>query len=139
MGVFRQEFTIINADDKALAKRNLIKPDEIRELRVSFLIDTGAYMLCINEEIQHQLGLEITDRQEGLLANGERQLFNIAGPVEIKIFNRRTITEAIVLPGNAKPLFGSIPLEALDLIVDPRERALKLPPDRPYIAQTLIL
>ena len=138
MGVFRQEFTIINADDKALAKRNVIKQSEIRQLQVSFLVDTGAYMLCINEEIQHQLGLEITDRQEGLLANGERQLFNIAG-VEVKIFNRRTITEAIVLPGNAEPLFGSIPLEALDLIVDPKERALKLPPDRPYIAQTLVL
>ena len=96
-------------------------------------------MLCINEEIRHQLGLEITDRQEGLLANGERQMFEIAGPVEVKIFNRRTITEAIVLPGNAEPLFGSIPLEALDLIVDPKEGALKLPPGRPYVAQTLIL
>lgn len=139
MGAFRQEFTIINADDKAFSKRNVIRHDEVREPRVSFLVDTSAYMLCINEEIQHQLGLEITDRQEGLLANGERQLFNIAGPVEIKIFNRRTITEAIVLPGNAEPLFGSIPVKSLDVIVDRRERALKLPPDRPYIAQTLVL
>jgi clan AA aspartic protease len=139
MGVFRQKVILVNAYDKALAKRKMIPPEEVRELEVSFLVDSGAYMLCINEEIQNQLGLDINDRQEGLLANGERQIFNIAGPVEIKIYNRRTITEAIVLPGNAEPLFGSIPLEALDLIVDSKEGALKLPPGRPYIAQTLLL
>ncbi len=66
-------------------------------------------------------------------------MFDIAGPVEIKIYNLRTIAGAIVLPGNAEPLFGSIPLETLDLIVDPKEGALKLPPNRPYIAQTLLL
>jgi len=41
---------------------------------------------------------------------------------EIKIYNRSTIAGAIVLPANAEPLFGSIPLEALDLIVDPKRR-----------------
>ena len=40
MVVFRQEFTIINADDKALAKRNVIKPNEVRQLQISFLVDT---------------------------------------------------------------------------------------------------
>jgi len=98
MGVFRQKVTIINVIDKALVKRKIIKPEEIRQMEIEFLVDTGADMLCINEKIQHQLGLEITDRQEGLLANGERHVFDIAGPVEVKIFNRRTITEAIVLP-----------------------------------------
>lgn len=139
MGAFRQKVTLVNAYDKALAKRKMIPPEEVRELEVLFLVDTGAYMLCINEEIQNQLGLDINDRQEGILANGERQMFNVAGPVEIKVYNRRTITEAIVLPGNAEPLFGSIPLEALDLIFDSKEGALKLPPDRPYVAQTLLL
>jgi clan AA aspartic protease len=139
MGVFRQKVKLINAFDNALVEHGVINDAEVRQIDVDFLVDTGAYMLCINEEIQHQLGLKVRDRQEGLLANGERQMFDIAGPVEIKIFNRRTITEAIVLPGNAEPLFGSIPLEALDLIVDPKEGALKLPPGRPYVAQTLVL
>ena len=130
---------IINANDTALLKAGYIKESEVRQMKVEMMVDTGAYMICINEELKNQLGLEINDRQEGVLANGDRHLFDIAGPIEIRIHNRRTISEAIVLPGNAEPLLGSIPLEAMDLLVDPKMGQLVVPKDRPYIAQTLIL
>lgn len=139
MGIFKQEVLILNANDKALAKNGYITNEEVRQLKIPMMVDTGAYMICINEEIKNQLGLEVNDTQEGVLANGERQMFDIAGPIEIRIHNRRTISEAIVLPGNAEPLLGSIPLEAMDLIVDPRLGQLVVPKDRPYIAQTMIL
>ena len=139
IGIFRQEVEIINANDKALLKAGYIKESEVRQMKVEMMVDTGAYMICINEELKNQLGLEINDRQEGVLANGDRHLFDIAGPIEIRIHNRRTISEAIVLPGNAEPLLGSIPLEAMDLLVDPKMGQLVVPKDRPYIAQTLIL
>lgn len=139
MGIFRQEVEIINASDTALLKAGYIKESEVRQMKVEMMVDTRAYMICINEELKNQLGLEINDRQEGVLANGDRHLFDIAGPIEIRIHNRRTISEAIVLPGNAEPLLGSIPLEAMDLLVDPKMGQLVVPKDRPYIAQTLIL
>ena len=139
MGIFRQEVEIINANDTALLKAGYIKESEVRQMKVKMMVDTGAYMIFINEELKNQLGLEINDRQEGVLANGDRHLFDIAGPIEIRIHNRRTISEAIVLPGNAEPLLGSIPLEAMDLLVDPKMGQLVVPKDRPYIAQTLIL
>ncbi len=139
MEIFRQEVEIINANDTALLKAGYIKESEVRQMKVEMMVDTGAYMICINEELKNQLGLEINDRQEGVLANGDRHLFDIAGPIEIRIHNRRTISEAIVLPGNAEPLLGSIPLEAMDLLVDPKMGQLVVPKDRPYIAQTLIL
>ncbi|HMS70482.1 MAG TPA: hypothetical protein PKD18_20185 [Saprospiraceae bacterium] len=139
MGIFRQEVEIINANDTALLKAGYIKESEVRQMKVEMKVDTGAYMIWINEELKNQLGLEINDRQEGVLANGDRHLFDIAGPIEIRIHNRRTISEAIVLPGNAEPLLGSIPLEAMDLLVDPKMGQLVVPKDRPYIAQTLIL
>ena len=139
IGIFRQEVEIINANDKALLKAGYIKESEVRQMKVEMMVDTGEYMICINEALKNQLGLEINDRQEGVLANGDRHLFDIAGPIEIRIHNRRTISEAIVLPGNAEPLLGSIPLEAMDLLVDPKMGQLVVPKDRPYIAQTLIL
>ena len=139
MGRFRQEVEIINANDTALLKAGYIKESEVRQMKVEMMVDTGAYMICINEELKNQLGLEINDRQEGVLANGDRHLFDIAGPIEIRIHNRRTISEAIVFPGNAEPLLGSIPLETMDLLVDPKMGQLVVPKDRPYIAQTLIL
>lgn len=139
MGIFRQEVEIINANDTALLKAGYIKDSDVRQMKVEMMVDTGAYMVCINEELKNQLGLEVNDKQEGVLANGDRHLFDIAGPIEIRIHNRRTISEAIVLPGNAEPLLGSIPLEAMDLLVDPKMGQLVVPKDRPYIAQTLIL
>ena len=139
MGRFRQEVEIINANDTALLKAGYIKESEVRQMKVEMMVDTGAYMICINEELKNQLGLEINDRQEGVLTNGDRHLFDIAGPIEIRIHNRRTISEAIVLPGNTEPLLGSFPLEAMDLLVDPKMGQLVVPKDRPYIAQTLIL
>lgn len=139
MGVFSQKIRVLNAKDVYKWEDNEISETEIRQMEVDFLIDTGAYMTCINESIKDQLGLRVRDRQEAVLADGSRLLLDIVGPIEISVFNRRTTTEAIVLPGNAQPLFGSIPLEALDLLIDPKEGKLFLPPDRPYIAQTLLL
>jgi clan AA aspartic protease len=139
MRIFKQEVQIINANDTALHKAGYIKASEVRKMKVKMMVDTGAYIICINEELKNQLGLEINDKQEGVLANGDRHLFDIAGPIEIRIHNRRTISEAIVMPGNAEPLLGSIPLEAMDLLVDPKMGQLVVPKDRPYIAQTLIL
>lgn len=139
MGVFRQKVKLINTADILVSEAGYLEKANVRELEADMLVDTGAYMLCINQQIKDQLGLKTRDSQEGILANGERHVFDIAGPVEIQIFNRRMVTDAVVLPGDAEPLLGSIPLEGMDLIVDPREMQLKLPPDRPYIAQTLLL
>ena len=133
MGIFKQEVHILNVKDVYSAEDGKIDAKDIRQLKIPMMVDTGAYMICINEEIKNQLGLKVRDTQEGVLANGERQMFDIAGPIEIRIHNRRTISEAIVLPGNAEPLLGSIPLEAMDLIVDPRLGQLVVPKDRPYI------
>lgn len=138
MGVFRHTVILINAADQTRLRDKRIKPEEVRKVEVPFLVDTGAYMLCINEGIKNQLGLDVVDQQEALLANGELQVFDIAGPVEIRIFNRRTITEALVLPGDAEPLLGSIHLKAMDVIVDPRAEEIRLPEGRPYVAQTLL-
>jgi clan AA aspartic protease len=138
MSVFRHTVTLVNAADLTRLRDKRIQATEVRQVQVPFLVDTGAYMLCINEAIKNQLGLDVVDQQEALLANGEQQIFDVVGPVEIRIFNRRTLTEALVLPGNAEPLLGSIPLEAMDVIMDPRAEEIRLPEGRPYVAQTLL-
>jgi len=48
---------------------------------------------------------------------------------EIAFANRTYVTEAVVL-GN-EPLLGVIPLEAMDLIVDPRQQVLIVNPQHP--------
>jgi hypothetical protein len=41
------------------------------------------------------------------------------------------IASALVVPAGATALIGQIPLEELDLIVDPKSRALKVNPASP--------
>ena len=138
MGAFKQNIMVINAFDLGALRAGYIKEADVRKMEVPFLIDSGAYMMCVNETIQQQLGLPLVGEHEVLLADGSTKLLPMATGVEIQIFNRRTLTDALVLPGNTEPLFGSIPLEALDVLIDPKAGMLRLPQDRPYIAQTLL-
>ena len=52
MGLIYAEVELVNADDVALAKRSIIGEEEIKHMRVKMLVDSGAYNLCINENIQ---------------------------------------------------------------------------------------
>lgn len=121
-----------------MLRAGYITEEQVRQMEVPFLIDSGAYMMCINENIQQQLGLPVVSEHEVVLADGSTKLLKMVTSLDVQVFNRRTIADALVLPGNSEPLFGSMPMEALDVIIDPRAGELRLPPDRPYIPRTLL-
>jgi hypothetical protein len=58
MGLVYADIELVNSDDMALANAGYKKPGEIRHLIVNMLVDSEAYMLCINDEIRTQLGLK---------------------------------------------------------------------------------
>jgi hypothetical protein len=49
--------------------------------------------------------------------------------------NRETTVRAMVLPGDAEVLLGSIPMEDLDVLIDPRSQQLIVNPENPYMAK----
>jgi hypothetical protein len=49
----------------------------------------------------------------------------------VEILGRDTVCEAFVLPAGTTALLGQIPLEALDLIVDPSSREVRVNPASP--------
>jgi clan AA aspartic protease len=135
MGLVYAEIELVNPGDILLHKRGFIKETEIRKEKVKCLVDSGAYMMCINENIQNQLGLEHVRYETAQLADGTLKKIEIVGPVTVNFINRGTNCNAMVLPGNTEVLLGAIPMEDLDVIIDPRNQTLALPPDRPYMAQ----
>ena len=135
MGLIYATIDLINAEDMLLAKRNIIGTDEIKQMAVNALVDTGAYMLCINENIQGQLQLPLLEKRKGQLANGEIAEYNIVGPIELKFKNRRTICNAMVLPGDNEVLLGAIPMEDMDVLIHPQRQELIVNPEHPYFAQ----
>jgi clan AA aspartic protease len=125
MSIIHTEITLKNAVDVSNFATGIIKTqDKIRQTTVQALVDTGAWTLVINEAIRDQLGLQIIGTDSGTLADGTKDTFNVAGPLEIIWNDRRTICVALVLPVADEVLLGAIPLEALDLTINPRKEAI---------------
>jgi clan AA aspartic protease len=138
MGLVYAEIELINGDDLALVRRKMIGEDEVKRMRINTLVDSGAIMLCINESIQEQLQLPILEKRKLHMANGSIAEYDVVAPVELRFKNRRTICQAIVLPGDSEPLLGAIPLEDMDVLIHPQRQELIVNPDHPYFAQMKI-
>ena len=102
-----------------------------QSVEVSALVDTGATFMCVSEEIALQLGFDITEvsRQVVTLADGHQRKVPKIAPIEIAFGNRTYVTEAVVSGNEA--LMGVIPMEAMDLVVDPRQQMLIANPQHP--------
>jgi len=115
---------MLNGDDVALHRRNMLGDDEIRRMMVNMTVDSGAIMLTINEEIRLALGLSVIDHRPSQLADGTRIELPVAGSVVVQYAGRFCTTNALVLPGDNDPLLGAIPMEEMDLWISPARNIL---------------
>ena len=135
MGLVYAEIELINGEDLTLERRNLIGSDEVRRMTVTMLVDTGWYMLCINEEIQAQMKFHIIEKRKAETADGRILEFDVADNVHLRFKNRTTTCRAMILPGDSEPLLGAIPLEDMDVLIHPQRQELIVNPAHPYFAQ----
>jgi clan AA aspartic protease len=135
MGLVYANIELISGDDLILVRRGYRSPEQIKRLHVTALVDTGAYMLAVNEAIRSQLDLPKVDEQLAELADGTRVYLDVVGPVEVRFENRRANVDAMVLPGDSEVLLGAIPMEDLDVLVDPKRQQLVVNPESPNIAR----
>ncbi|TAN70723.1 MAG: clan AA aspartic protease [Methylobacter sp.] len=102
-----------------------------QSVTVRALVDTGATFMCVTEAIAVQLGFDTSEvtRHIVTLADGRQLKVPRIAPIEIVFGNRSYITEALVLGDEA--LMGVLPLEAMDLLVDPLREQLIVNPAHP--------
>jgi clan AA aspartic protease len=131
MGFTYVRIELANTDDQALVRRKLLPESRVRKAKVKALVDTGAGSLAINERIQKKLGLPLFRKGQAELADGSKISVNVVGPVAVRFKDRATVVYAHVLPRNAEPLFGAIPMEDMDLIVNPKKQQLEVNPASP--------
>ena len=129
MGMVHANIEIINAFDIEMARRGQLDQDEIKRATINVLVDSGAYMLAINENIKEMLQLNVEGKERAVLANGEVVYYDVASPIRIKFGNRSCLCDAIVLPGDSEPLLGAIPLERMDLVIHPARQELTINPE----------
>jgi clan AA aspartic protease len=122
MGCFMEEITLSNPKDDVRVEAGLLK--DIRTVTVEAMPDTGAWTLVINEEIRQKLGLEVKETSQSTLADGKTDTYDVTEGVEIRWKDRGTVLPALVVPEAQDVLLGALPLEAMDLIVDPVHKRL---------------
>jgi len=130
MGYVHADIHLTNEDDLAFRRRGWAAENEVRRVTTRALVDTGAYDLIINKEIQEQLQLTVLGKRRVSLADETIVELDIVGPVEVRFEDRATTVRALLLPDAQEVLLGAIALEGLDVIIDPlREQLLVNPPE----------
>ena len=130
MGYVYAEIQLTNEDDLAFHRRGWAAENEIRRVTTRALVDSAAYDLIINNETQERLQLPVLGKRLIRLADESVIEVDIVGPVEVRFETAATTVRALVLPNTEEVLLGAIPLEGLDVIIDPlRERLLVSPPE----------
>jgi len=130
MGYVYAEIQLTNEDDLAFQRRGWAAENEIRRVTTKALVDSAAYDLIINQETQERLQLPVLGKRFVKLADESVLEVDVVGPVEVRFETRATTVRALILPDTEEVLLGAIPLEGLDVIIDPlRERLLVNPPE----------
>jgi len=121
MGLVTAKLQLSNPRDSSLAP-----------IEVAALADAGSVFLCIPEHVRLQLNLEPLEHREVKLADGSRKSYPYVGPIVLRFKNRSGFVGALVLGDEV--LLGAIPMEEMDLVVNPRDRTVDVNPDSPNIA-----
>lgn len=124
MGIVYQHIRISNA----------ARP-ELEEYDAKALVDTGAIDLCIPRHVAIQLKLDAVEQREVTMADGRKDLVDYVGPIKVECFGRHAFTGAMVM-GDVV-LLGAIPMESMDVLVDPRRLQLVPNPENPNIPGAL--
>ncbi len=124
MGEISVGFELENPVDRENFERGFGEESGVRRARVRGVVDTGAVMLVLPENIVEQLGLRVQETMVVTYADNRTEERPVAGPVSVRIGDRSTRTDCVVGPPSGEILIGQIILEALDLIADCTNRTL---------------
>lgn len=123
-----------NHVDRSNLKRGISR-DPVRATRLDGIVDTGAVMLVLPQNVVERLGLDSIRTAIVTYADERREERPVAGPVAIEVCGRAMVTECVVGPPLSEPLIGQIVLEGLDLVADCANRTLapRTPEDYPTL------
>jgi len=131
MGRVMQVIKLVNSVDQANAAAGSLAAAEIRSLEIEALVDTGATMLVLPADVVQRLGVRVEGHRKVRYADGRVRSVPWVSGVKIVILGRETVVTALVEGPGTTPLIGQIPLEELDLLVDPKSRELRVNPASP--------
>ena len=131
MGEIVASVELENTADRNIVSEGLRDESTIRRTTVDGVVDTGAVMLVLPENVVGRLGLKTQSQVVVSYADERKETRPVAGPVTIRIGNRFMISECVVGPPLSERLIGQIVLAALDLVADCTNRTGAPRPESP--------
>ncbi len=123
---------MINAE---IELSNPVHP-ELLPLVVQALVDTGAMTICIPEHVAVQLSLKEIAKREVTTADERSHVIPYVGPIQIRFENRTCFTGALVIGESV--LLGAVPMEDMDLVVEPSRRTVTVNPKSPNLPSAVV-
>ena len=108
------------------------RQDDLKPMSVRALVDSGAMHLCVPRAVALQLKLPVIDQRTVTYADGRSELVDYAGPIRVAFANRQCLVGALVTGEEA--LLGAIPMEDMDLVINPSRQTVTVNPAHPNIA-----
>lgn len=138
MGITYVEVELVRGDDLALQRAGYLQDEQINRITILALVDSGASMLTLSRSLSEKLHLAKLDEIEAELADGSVMRADVVGPVEVRFQNRKTIANAVVVDADTDALLGAIPMQGMDVMIDPKREQLIVNPDSPGTARMLL-
>lgn len=124
MGRVLTDAKVENIGDLWNVDQGSLRADQVRSLEIKdALVDTGATTLALPTHMVQALGLRKTQERSTMTCAGRSQVA-LYEAVRLTIMGRFCTVDVMELPEGVPPLIGQVPLEMLDLVVDPRNRRL---------------
>ena len=122
-----------NETDAVLSEQGRLPKKKVRRAEIETIVDTGAVLMLLPQELVEALGLRRIDKAVVALADDRKVEMDMAGSIGLTILGRTMVTDCLVGPPGCEPLIGQVVLERLDLIPDPLKRTLSPRPESPYL------
>ncbi|HEY3237746.1 MAG TPA: retroviral-like aspartic protease family protein [Polyangiaceae bacterium] len=133
MGELRAKLLLENQRDRILADAGHLDPAAVRRVELDALVDTGAVMLLLPQDVVETLGLSLDGRIIVTLANDEKIELPRARYLSVTCQSRQMDTDCLVGPPRSEPLLGQLILERLDLVLDPAKQTVSPRPESPFL------
>jgi len=133
MGEIRAKVILENEGDHVLAETGHLDSAHVRRVEIDALVDTGAVMTLLPQDIVEALGLPLDGKIIVTLANDDKIELPRARLLSLTLAGRQMDTDCLVGPPQCEPLIGQLVLERLDLIIDPIKRVVSPRPESPFL------
>ena len=124
-----QKVKLTNSFYLFAAEKGWIKKKDIKSLVINMWVDSGAAMVCLPSRMISELGLEKKSEKQIATTSGY-VLSSLYSPVTISILDREIELNIMEIPDGVPPLLGSIALEAMNLVVNPRKQIVESNPQQ---------